>query len=118
VSALVEDALHHFDGSRYVLDAYAVMPNHVHVLMKPLNPCGLPRILHSWKSFSAHRANLMLGRQGAFWQDESFDHVVRSAQQLAFYRKYIEENPSKAQLLDGESRCGRGLGLVGATTQG
>ena len=36
-------------------------------------------ILHSWKSFSASRANKMLGRLGTFWQREYFDRTLRGA---------------------------------------
>ena len=70
------------------------------------------KVLHSWKSFTAHELNMLLGRRGTVWQDESFEHIVRSAEQLFYFRKYIAENPSKACLKSGyRLGCGIGLGL-------
>jgi REP element-mobilizing transposase RayT len=70
-----------------------VMPNHVHVLLSPLGEQLLSGIVHSWKSFTASQINAALGRQGAFWQKESFDHIVRSAASLEKFRQYIRDNP-------------------------
>jgi hypothetical protein len=63
------------------------------VLLSPLRKQLLSSIVHSWKSFSAHKINAALGRQGAFWQKESFDHIVRSAASLEKFRQYIRANP-------------------------
>lgn len=104
---VIEKALHHFDGERYLLDHYVIMPNHVHVLFKALPGHSLTRILHSWKSFTAHR----IGDQGQVWQHESFDHLVRSGAQLERFRRYIQDNPRKAGLTSG-FRVGKGLSLV------
>lgn len=82
----------------YRLSAYVVMSNHVHILIWP--KVLLPEITKSIKGFTARKANLVLGRTGQkFWQDESFDHAVRSEDK--FYRivKYIERNPVKAGLI-------------------
>jgi hypothetical protein len=79
-----------------VLDEWVVMPNHVHALVRPLEGNELPMILHSWKSFSAHAANQELKRTGPFWQKESYDHIVRSAEELNRIREYIRRNPVKA----------------------
>ncbi len=119
IAAELESALRHFDGDRYILDAFVVMPNHVHVLVKPLPGHDLEEILHSWKSFTAHRINKRLGRSGQLWEHESFDHLLRSSKQLENLRKYIHENPRKAGLADGFI-TGRGTGLVirGEETRG
>ena len=93
-AACVYGALRHFDGERYALGAHVVMPNHVHAVVSPLADVGLSEILHSWKSYSAKRVNVLLGRRGALWQKESFDHIVRSAEQLARINDYIRKNPS------------------------
>lgn len=66
VADVVAGALKHFDGSRYRLHAWCVMPNHVHVVFQPLDGHTLPEILHSWKSFTAKQTNRLLGRTGAF----------------------------------------------------
>ena len=104
VSEIVEHSLLHFDGKRYILDEYVIMPNHVHVLLSPLDKYDLDKILHSLKSFTAHEINKKLALQGSIWMDESYDHIVRSVEQLEFYRKYIMENPSKARLSPGKYR--------------
>ena len=110
IATEVESALRHFDGDRYVLDAFVIMPNHVHVLVKPLPGHDLEEILHSWKSYTAHRINKKLGRTGQLWEHESFDHLLRSAKQLERMRAYIRENPRKAGLADGFF-VGDGIGL-------
>ncbi|MDP0491026.1 MAG: transposase, partial [Verrucomicrobiota bacterium JB023] len=110
-ASLVAQALHHFDGERYILDHFVVMPNHVHVLVKPLGHHKLTDILHSWKSFTARAINKRENREGQLWQHESYDHLVRSERQLQHYRHYIEENPEKAGLSAG-FLLGKGRGLV------
>lgn len=83
--------------SHYVLRAYVIMPNHVHVLLDPLVP--LHRLTSGIKGVSAREANGRLGRAGKpFWQDESFDHWIRNAGQSARIKNYIEFNPVKARL--------------------
>ncbi len=89
---IVEDAFHHFDGERYHLGSYIIMPNHIHVLITPTPGYTLPSILHSWKSFTANKINEQRGRSGPVWQDESYDHIVRSPEQLKFYTQYIQKN--------------------------
>jgi REP element-mobilizing transposase RayT len=94
--AIVENALRHFDGERYHLDEFIVMPNHVHVLVIPLPPHELSDILHRWKSFTAKEINRLLGRSGPLWQKESFDHIVRSPESLQRFRQYIRDNPRRS----------------------
>ena len=100
VADAVASALQHFDMVRYHLYAWCVMPNHVHVLFRLLDGHALDSVLHSWKSYSAKKANRLLGRTGKFWQREYYDHMVRSED--AFYRivNYIFQNPEKAGLRD------------------
>ncbi len=85
-----------FDGQHYQLDEWAIMPNHVHVLMAPKEGFTPEEILHAWKSFTAHAINRHLSRQGQLWQRESFDHLVRSPAYLERFRQYIRNNPAKA----------------------
>ena len=97
---MVVAALH--DGERrfhrYQLHAYVVMPNHVHLLVTP--NVGAMRWLAPLKGFTAYRANEFLGSHGqAFWQEESYDHLVRSGAEFDRIRSYIEENPVKAGLV-------------------
>ncbi len=74
------------------------MPNHVHVVLTPGEGHELSRILHSWKSFTANRINVLLGRSGRLWQEESFDHVIRSEEDLVKFIDYTENNPVVAGL--------------------
>ena len=67
VAALVRQAMLHFGRSRYELLAWCVMPNHVHAVLTPLAGYAPDPILHSWKSYTAHAANRVLGRSGTFW---------------------------------------------------
>ncbi|HEY5298718.1 MAG TPA: helicase C-terminal domain-containing protein [Verrucomicrobiae bacterium] len=108
ISAVVEEALRHFDGERYMLGHYIVMPNHVHAVVRPVQGHLLKDILHSWKSFTAHKLNEILGREGQLWQDESFDCIVRNEIQLEKIGFYIRENPVKAALKPGAFRLGAG----------
>ena len=94
ISKLVENALLHFNNQRYVLDEYVIMPNHVHILVKPTGDTPLPSILHTWKSFTASEINKKLGRSGPFWMKESYDHIVRNDKAFAAFRKYIRNNPT------------------------
>jgi len=99
LAALVENALLFFDGQRYRLIAWCVMPNHVHVLIETWPGFPLAQVLHSWKSFTAQQANRLLGRSGAFWAREYFDRFVRDERHFQQAVDYIEENPVKARLV-------------------
>jgi type I restriction enzyme R subunit/putative DNA methylase len=82
----------------YELGAYVVMPNHVHLLVRPL--VSPDRLLRSLKGSTARAANLLLGRTGEpFWQKESYDHWVRDHAEFLRIRGYIEANPVKAGLV-------------------
>ena len=98
IARLVADALGHFDGQRYRLHAWCVMPNHVHLIVEPLSGHELPGLLHSWKSFTAKAANRLLGRTGEFWQEEYYDHLIRDAEDYAHALRYLLENPAQAGL--------------------
>jgi REP element-mobilizing transposase RayT len=97
-AGVVAEALTHFEGKRYRLPAWCIMPNHVHVVVQPLAGEELSRILHSWKSFTATEANKLLGRHGPFWQAESYDHLIRDEQELSHQVEYTWSNPEKAGL--------------------
>ncbi|BCX47894.1 4-hydroxy-3-methylbut-2-en-1-yldiphosphate synthase [Haloferula helveola] len=95
VAELVEKALRHFDGSRYTLHAWSVMPNHVHAVVTPAEGFDLAGVTHSWKSFTAKEANRLLGRTGPFWQEESYDHIVRDADDFRNQVRYVLRNPGE-----------------------
>lgn len=118
VAETVAENLHRLDGEACRLDAYTIMSNHVHALFKPYlsetelretrdetghlafigeHP-GLARIMHALKGRSARECNSILSRSGAFWEHESFDHVVRAGSFNKTIR-YILNNPVKAGLV-------------------
>ena len=99
---IVTGTLHHGDGSRYRLDAYVVMPNHVHSILQPLASWRLPQILHGWKSFSSHALVKAGLATSPVWMPEYFDYIVRSRPQLQKFRDYVAQNPGKARLRDGQ----------------
>jgi REP element-mobilizing transposase RayT len=101
IAAVVSKSLKYFDGDRYQLGDFVVMPNHVHLLV-----CMSPRVkmlrqCYSWKRFMATEINRLLDHQGEFWQSESFDHLVRNLEHFQKFQKYIGQNPSKAGLAEG-----------------
>jgi REP element-mobilizing transposase RayT len=103
VAELVVGALKYFDGSRYHLFAWCVMPNHAHVVFSPVPAPGkfsseLIPILHSWKSYTSHKANEILRKTGKFWQEEYYDHRIRTEKEFWFYVRYTLNNPVVAGL--------------------
>jgi REP-associated tyrosine transposase len=102
ISQIVADSLRHFDNQRYRLGDFVVMPNHVHLLACLLGTTEIESQCYSWKKYSANKINQTLNRKGRFWQEESFDHLVRSPEQFEHLRKYIAANPSHAALREGE----------------
>jgi REP element-mobilizing transposase RayT len=101
IASVVADALlygesgHHF----YRLHAWVVMPNHVHAILRPHT--AMPVIMRWLKGRTSRMANQILGRAGtAFWQDESFDHWIRSAMELHYLIEYVENNPLRAGLVE------------------
>jgi REP-associated tyrosine transposase len=88
---------------RIHLHAVVVMPDHVHVLLRPLRnengwPFPLVDILQCFKGATAHRVNKLLGTSGPLWEEESFDHVLRSDESLKEKCEYIRQNPIRVGL--------------------
>lgn len=99
---IVAEALGYFHGHRANTGDYVVMPNHVHLLLTPYRGCSLEHFLHSIKSYTANRINRVLARRGIVWMKESYDHIVRNADELVRIQQYIRVNPAKAQLATGD----------------
>jgi putative transposase len=95
IAEVVANAI--LDSADYELHAWVVMPNHVHLLITP--QASLPRIMQLLKGSTAHEANRLLKRTGTFWQDESYDHLVRNGEELRKIERYIVNNPVKAGLV-------------------
>jgi putative transposase len=119
VANMIRENLYYHRGTKYELISYCIMPTHVHVVLQPFEvtdhpslgdgkmirflevPDGqspLTQIMHSLKSFTANRANQILGRSGRFWQKESYDHWVRDIGELQRIVAYVAANPVRAGL--------------------
>jgi REP element-mobilizing transposase RayT len=97
IADLISGALQHFEGLRYQLRAWVVMPNHVHVVLWPMPNYTLSGIVQSWKGYTAREANKLLGRTGQpFWQPEPFDRWIRNDQEYERCCRYVVNNPVKA----------------------
>ena len=94
----MEDALLLRDGHDYRLAAWAVMPNHVHVLIA-VGVRPLATIVKEWKGASARAVNQILGRSGTLWQREYWDRFIRDERHFQRTIAYIEENPVSARLV-------------------
>jgi putative transposase len=102
LAKIVADSLLFFDGERYEMIDFVVMPNHVHLLVAFPDEVSLLKQCESWKHFTATKINRALNRAGRFWQQDGFDHLVRSQVQFEYLRMYIANNPVRAGLKPGE----------------
>lgn len=97
-AGIVAEALRHFDGERCMQIAWVVMPNHAHSLFVPHASWSLSELLHSWKSYTGSAINKRMAREGALWQKDYFDRIIRDGQHLENVVRYIRRNPEKAHL--------------------
>jgi type I restriction enzyme R subunit len=102
LARIVADSLLHFDAQRYRLGDFIVMPNHVHLLVAFATAEAMKAQGDSWLHYTAFEINRRLGEKGKFWQQEPFDHLVRSLEQYEHLRRYIADNACKAGLKPGE----------------
>ena len=98
IADAVERALRAFDGARYELFAWCIMPNHAHVVFRPIGDWDLAKVMHSWKSFTTREAQRKFGLRGAFWQREYYDRLIRDCEEFRRAVRYVVANPSKAGL--------------------
>jgi REP element-mobilizing transposase RayT len=98
IANVVADTLRHFDNQRYRLFVWCIMPNHVHMVFRIFPAHSLADVIHSWKSFTAKRANILLNSSGSFWQREYYDHLLRDEVEFERAVRYVAENPEKAGL--------------------
>ncbi len=93
VRQVVCDALRFYDEKQYMLWAYVVMPNHVHLLASPISNYNVKKPVWGAKRYSATMINRMLNSQGSLWQKESYDRMVRSGDHFERIIRYIKNNP-------------------------
>lgn len=97
IARIVAHSWHFLHEKKIILDSYCIMPNHVHVLLSHIASAPLlPWILRDHKGYTANQCNRILNRKGAFWESESYDHVVRNKEEFLRIRQYILNNPVKA----------------------
>jgi len=97
---IVRGMLQHFDGERYRLLAWVIMPNHVHALIEQVSGHSLSSVVQTWKSFSAHAINKNRNGIGSVWSPDYFDRFIRDAAHYDSAKHYIEHNPVKARLAE------------------
>jgi len=102
LSQIVADSLLHFDHDRYHMGDFIVMPNHVHLLAAFTTEERMRKQFNSWLHWTATQINRATNGSGHFWQEEPFDHLVRSNEQYEYLREYIRDNPTKARLAQPE----------------
>jgi putative transposase len=95
---IVEDNWLHFDGERYRVLAWVVMPNHVHVLVE-IWETPLSELMKRWKGYTARQINDLLGREGKVWQEDYWDRFIRDEAHFRKVVHYIEANPVKVGLV-------------------
>lgn len=98
IASIVMDGLRFHADKSYQLFAWAIMPNHVHMLIRPNTEISLSYIMKSLKGFTSNQANKVLGRGGRFWQPDYFDRYIRDREHFEKTVRYIEDNPVKAGL--------------------
>ena len=99
IATAVVEAIHYREREQhYQLHSYVVMANHVHLLMTPLT--DVSKLMQSLKRFTAKEANRILGLTGhSFWQDESYDRLVRNETEFERIARYMEMNPVKCGIV-------------------
>lgn len=102
LSKIIVENLLHLDGSDYDMIDFVVMPNHVHALATFQTPEAMLSRAAAWRRYQAREINKVIGETGHFWQEDGFDHLVRSPEQFQHYRRYIPNNPIQARLQVGE----------------
>lgn len=92
-----EKCLLDFDVQRYLLLAWVVMPNHVHVLVKTVKDWPLAVIIQGWKSVSAKMIGALCDIKSV-WHKNYFDRYIRNERHLLEATRYIHNNPVVAGL--------------------
>ena len=104
IAKIVKDSLFFLHKEKYFLYSFCIMPNHVHILIKPLQNVkkgyfSFAEIMKSHKGITANKANKYLNRKGQFWHHENYDHWVRDDKEFHNIIWYIINNPVKAKLV-------------------
>ncbi|MCF8411951.1 MAG: transposase [Melioribacteraceae bacterium] len=107
LSDICKECLLYPHGKEYFLICFCIMPNHVHLIFELLaGNNGISNIMKGIKGVTARKCNLELNRRGKFWQEESYDRLIRDDFELYFVVRYVLLNPVKARLADNWSEWG------------
>lgn len=85
------------------MHGFVVMPNHVHLAVKPLAQWQPEELLHTWERFTARVINQHLGREGQLWQHDSWNRIIRDDEHWQRVMRYIQNNPIRAKLWSEQS---------------
>jgi REP element-mobilizing transposase RayT len=101
IAEICKNSLHFYDEKEFTLICYCIMPNHIHLVFELIEGNqGISKIMQSIKGFSARESNKILNRSGAFWNDESFDRLIRNKDELFWNIRYVLINPVSAGLVE------------------
>lgn len=98
-ATIMADAIEYFDGKRYLIHRYVIMPNHVHILVELTGQYNLSHICKSWKNYSARLINKESGQTGKLWHHESWDRMIRNEHHYHNVMNYIEKNIKQGGVL-------------------
>jgi len=104
IAPILTHAFHFYDSNLYELHAYCVMPNHVHLLLKPHaddpeNGVLLSDIVRRIKGYTAKQIQKQGYSGNKIWRADYFDRYIRSDKDYAYTVAYILYNPVKASLV-------------------
>jgi len=99
IAELIQNTMLFFDGERYRLLEWCVMPNHVHALILPIKGYLTAKIVHSWKSYTGHAVKKLIDLAEPFWMAEYHDRFIRDNRHLEVVQDYIRQNPVTARLV-------------------
>ena len=102
IAKIEADAIQHFNGTKYLVDRFVIMPNHCHAILKFFPGSDLGLIGHSWMRFTARKINKRTGNIGSFWARETFDHIIRSDDQFEYLRAIRTRQPKDGKLTRGQ----------------
>ena len=116
IANIIYESIIYRDKKKYDLHCFTIMPNHVHVVFSiedvnvgriadstarnSVSGYRVTKILQDLKKFTAIESNKILKRSGQFWQNESYDHVIRNSTEYRNVINYVINNPVKAGLVD------------------
>ncbi|GEM_PF-6903179 len=107
----------HFEGERTRMEAFVIMPNHIHCLFQLMETWTLPKLMHSWRSFSAKELNRITGRRGEVWSRSYWDRIPRGPRHYSRIRDYILDIRQRPGCILGRLCCGSESAPYGSSSR-